>query len=120
MKPHEDIFDYIERVKEPRTAILVGETTENGFLDPNVKDYVEHTTRESFVNGLPSDLLIRVKLERCYTLEETIMTIQLSKQLEAEALRKRTYPSKTNLSFQADVPRKSTQNLIPIFHKELV
>jgi hypothetical protein len=104
MKPNENLFDYIERVKELQTAILDGESTERGFIDSSHRAAIEYTTMESFVNGLPSDLLIRVKLEKCYTLEGTIMTtIQLSKQLEAESLRKkeRTY----NHPFRADAPQ---------------
>lgn len=104
MKQGENLFDYIERVKELQTAILDGESTDYGYLDSAQRAAIEHTTMESFVNGLPSDLLIRVKLEKCYTLEGTIMTtVQLSKQLEAENLRKKqkTYDH----SFRADVPQ---------------
>lgn len=104
MKPNENILDYVERVKELRTSILDGETTESGFIDGTLKDSIEASARDSFVNGLPSDLLIRVKLERYYTLEDAIISaIQLSKTLEAENLRKRGTVYKPNPSFRADV-----------------
>ena len=104
MKSNENLFDYIQRVKELQTAILDGESTEHGFIDSASRAAIEYTTMESFVNGLPSDLLIRVKLEKCYTLEGTIMTtVQLSKQLEAESLRKREKPH--NYPFRADPQR---------------
>jgi len=104
MKPNESIFDYIERVKELRAAILDGETNTIGFIDQITKDNIEHSVTTSFINGLPSDLLIRVKLERSQSFEDAFVSaIQLSKTLEAENARKRTVPSyKSNFSPRAD------------------
>lgn len=104
MKPNENIFDYIERVKELRAAIIDGETNTTGYIDEITKDNIEHTVTTSFINGLPSDLLIRVKLERSHTFEDAFITaIQLSKTLEAENARKRITPSyKSNTSPRAD------------------
>lgn len=104
MRSNENILDYVDRVKELRTSILDGETTESGYLDESLKDSIEASARDSFVNGLPSDLLIRVKLERYYTLEDAIISaIQLSKTLEAENLRKRGTTYKPSPHFRADV-----------------
>ncbi|CAL1685195.1 unnamed protein product [Lasius platythorax] len=106
MKPNENIFDYIERVKELRAAIIDGETNTSGYIDEITKDNIEQTVIMSFVNGLPSDLLIRVKLERSYTFEDAfIAAIQLSKTLEAENARKRSTPSyKSNTPPRSDFP----------------
>jgi len=108
MKPNESIFDYIERVKELRAAIIDGETNTTGFIDEITKDNIEHSVTTSFINGLPSDLLIRVKLERSHSFEDAfISAIQLSKTLEAENARKRTMPSyKSNISPRADFSTK--------------
>ena len=115
MKNNENLFDYIERVKELQTAIVDGESTDYGTIDSTTRAAIEFTTKESFINGLPSDLLIRVKLEQCYTLEDTItITIQLSKQLEAENLRKRSYQNKEktyNYSYRADAPQNRGPSL---------
>jgi hypothetical protein len=90
MKANENIFDYIARVQELRTAIIDGEADICGYLEDEIKDNIEKSVTNSFINGLPSDLLVRVKLERHYTLEQNIVAaIQLSKTLEAENLRKR-------------------------------
>jgi hypothetical protein len=63
MRPSESLFNYVERIKELRTAILDGKITSSGFIDETVKESIEMSARDSFVNGLPSDLLIRVKLK---------------------------------------------------------
>lgn len=106
MKPNENLLDYVERVKELRTSILDGETTESGYIDAPLKESIEISARDSFVNGLPSDLLIRVKLEGYFTLEDAVTTaIQLSKTLEAENLRKRGTVPKFQSKFRADVSK---------------
>jgi len=111
MKPSENLFDYVERVKELRTAILDGKTTPFGFIDESIKESIEISARDSFVNGLPSDLLIRVKLEQYFTLEDAITTvIQLSKTLEAENLRRKAHFSRNNTPFRADVSYKPRMN----------
>lgn len=108
MRPNENILDYVERVKELRTLIIDGEIDIVGNIDESVKYSIENSARESFINGLPSDLLVRVKLERHYTLEDAITTaIQLSKTLEAENLRKRGGFNKPAPPFRADVPYNS-------------
>lgn len=120
MKPNEDILDYIERVKELRTAILDGETY-NGYLDEYVRQSIERSAFDSFINGLPADLLVRVKLEMISTgssLDSAITcAIQLSKTLEAESLRKRATGYRPGPPFRADVghmeykPRASQENI---------
>ncbi|KAL6417279.1 hypothetical protein ACFW04_012867 [Cataglyphis niger] len=109
MKPNENIFDYIEKVKELRAAIIDGETDAGGYIDEITKDNIERSVTTSFINGLPSDLLIRVKLERSYTFDGALESaIQLSKTLEAENARKRTVPLyKSNISPRADFLNKS-------------
>jgi len=104
MKPNKNIFDYIGKVKELRTAIIDGETSPNGYIDEIVKHQIEMSVTDNFLNGLPSDLLIRVKLERYSSLDDAIISaIQLSKTLEAESARKRTISSyKPNTSPRAD------------------
>lgn len=116
MKPNENIFDYIIRIQELRTAIVDGETSAIGYIDKNVKDNIEQTVTTSFINGLPSDLLVSVKLEQCYTFEDCMITaIQLLKTIEAENARKRII-SRPNISPCADypyvdgMPRQSMKN----------
>jgi len=91
MMPNEDIFNYVERAKDLRTAIIDGEIDMYGSLLPQDEDRIDHDVLESFINGLPSDLLVRVKLEgRTDTLDNVITsTIQLTKTLEAESKRKK-------------------------------
>lgn len=99
MMPNENVLDYVERIKELRTAIIDGETDRSGYIDQTLKDNIERNVSDSFVNGLPSDLLLRVKLESRYsTFEDRIESaVQLSKTLEAENARKRTSTNyKTN------------------------
>ncbi|EFN68159.1 hypothetical protein EAG_02216 [Camponotus floridanus] len=110
MKQNENIFDYIARVQELRTAIIDGESDLSGNFGERNKDAIEATTMNSFINGLPSELLVRVKLERPRTFEEGISTaIQLFKTIEAENIRKRTL-FRPNFQQRADLPN-NTNNL---------
>lgn len=89
MKQNENIFDYIARVQELKNAIIDGECPdEDGLYN------IEHKAAISFVNGLPPDLMVRVKLEQCHSLEANIVAaIQLSKTMEIENIRRRPQPS---------------------------
>lgn len=109
MKPNENIFDYITRVQELRTAIIDEEMTVSGYIEESLKDRIEQNAMNSFINGLPSDLLIRVKLERPYNFENCISTaIQLSKTIEAENARKRiANPNRSNILPRADFSRET-------------
>lgn len=107
MKQNENIFDYIARVQELRTAIIDGESDLSGNISERNRDAIEVTTLNSFINELPSDLLVRVKLERPKTFEEGISTaIQLSKTIEAENIRKRTL-FRPNFQPRADPPNNT-------------
>ena len=109
MLPNEDIFTYIERTKELRSAIIDGETNLYGTLLSQDEDRIDQDVLESFINGLPTDLLVRVKIEGQYgSLDGAIAsTIQLSKTLEAEARRKKhTFPVK-NSAPRVDFPTRT-------------
>jgi len=102
MLPSEDIFNYVERAKDLRAAIIDGEVDTYGSLMPQDEDRIDRDVLESFINGLPSDLLVRVKLEgRTDTLDNAITsTIQLTKTLEAESKRKKgSYHANFNKPF---------------------
>lgn len=106
MKPGEDILDYVARVREYHSIIIDCETDRTGYINPDTRDQIDSSAMTNFVNGLPPDLLIRVKLERCFTFEESIITaIQLSKQIEAENARKRA--ANPNRAPRADFPYNS-------------
>lgn len=118
MQPNEDIFNYIERVKDLRTAIIDGETEIHGVLLTEEEDKVDYECTEAFINGLPSELLVRVKLEgRHSDLNSAIaLTTQLVKTLEAEGRRKKSsYPIRSTLpSPRVDTPvnqPRSTQSI---------
>jgi len=96
-------------VQELRTAIIDGESDIAGNIDDMTKDAIEATTLNSFINGLPSELLVRVKLEHPHTFKESISTaIQLSKTIETENIRKRTI-FRPNFQPRADLPNNYTQ-----------
>lgn len=108
MKSNEHILDYVERVKELKTSILDGEMTETGYINGTVQYRIEQNAKESFINGLPSDLLIRVKLERPGSLEDAVVcAIQLTKTLEAENSRKRPVIYKSAPLYRADMQNNS-------------
>lgn len=110
MLPNEDIFNYVERTKDLKTAIVDGETNLYGALFPRDEDRIDQDVLDSFINGLPSDLLVRVKLEGQYgNLDSAIAsTIQLSKTLEAESRRrKHAYPIKPNFVPRVDSPARN-------------
>lgn len=106
MRYNEDIFDYVTRVKELYSILIDCETDITGYISNEKKDELNHTAMTNFINGLPSDLLVRVKLEGCYDFEDSIATaIQLSKTIETEAARKR--PSQSIRQPRADFPQLS-------------
>lgn len=108
MKPNEHILDYVERVKELRTLILDGESTTSGHIDEERRTLIEMRAKDSFINGLPPELLVRVKLETPFSLEQAVVTaIQLTKTLEAENSRKRAASYKPTPNFRADVIRNT-------------
>lgn len=110
MLPSEDIFNYIERTKELRSAIMDGEINLYGTLLSQDEDRIDQDVLESFINGLPTDLLVRVKLEGQFgNLDGAIAsTIQLSKTLEAESRRKKhAYPIKPNSTPRVDFPARN-------------
>jgi len=66
MLPSDDIFTYIERINELQTAIIDGTIRIMGSLDDWTRFGIE--SDESFINGLPSELLVRVKLHGQYNI----------------------------------------------------
>lgn len=52
IKPNENIFNYIARVQELRTAIIDKETSTSGYIKETVKDNIEQSVLNSFVNEL--------------------------------------------------------------------
>lgn len=112
MKPKESIFDYIGRIKDLKTAIVDGEISACNYYDDQLFDNIERSVIDSFVNGLPPDLLVRVKLEGYNNLDEAIIkAIQVSKVLEAESLRQRSYfPRGTTAGPRADTTTLTTSN----------
>lgn len=90
MKTNESLFDYISRIKELRSAIIDGEYELYGTLNDRIIDLVDNEVLTSFINGLPSDLLVRVRLEGYCDLEEAFTkAIQCSKILETEGGRRK-------------------------------
>lgn len=115
MKHNENVFDYIERVKDLKTAIIDGEVALRGYLDDYFLYEIDKNVLTSFINGLPSDLLIRVKLEGYDSFDDAIMkAVQIQKTMEIENLRqKSTFYQKSQISPRADIPQlrpKSNQN----------
>lgn len=102
MYHNESLFSYIERIKELKTAIIDGEleAISSRMREDQIRDQVDKEACDSFVKGLPSDLLVRLELHGgYYSLDDAIaIAIQLSKTLEAEARRRRPIPNKPTLS----------------------
>ena len=107
MKSNENIFDYISRVQELKNAIIDGERP-----DEEGKLHIERKAAASFINGLPPDLLVRVKLEHHYSLEDNIVAaIQLSKTMEIEnSRRKSVFPNRPSRADPTYVTQRPPQN----------
>lgn len=75
-------------------------------------DNIDRSVLDSFVNGLPSELLIRVRLEGYRDLDDDITkTIQVNKSLKAEKLRRKPYYSNTAPNYpRADARATLNQN----------
>lgn len=106
MKHNDSIFDYIARIKELKSAIIDCELTTHGSLNDYTLYQIENDTLESFVNGLPPDLLVRVKLEGYSSLEDTfIRAIRIAKTMETETLRRKpSFASHTAPQPRKDIP----------------
>lgn len=109
MKPNEHILDYAGRVKELANCVIDGEMGASGYIETSARQLIEHNARDSFINGLPSDLLIRVRLREIngclYTLEDAIAAaVQITKTLEAEKSRKQNTNCRFSPPFRADTP----------------
>lgn len=92
MKPNESILEYITRVKELQTAIIDCKTEQKGDLDSREFGNIERDVLESFVHGLPSELLMRLKLDGYNDVEKAFArSIQLSKTIETESQRRSAY-----------------------------
>lgn len=59
MRQNENIFDYIARIKELKSAIMNGEYELHHRLDAWALDNIDADVLESFINGLPPELLTR-------------------------------------------------------------
>lgn len=112
MKSNENILDYVARIKELRTAIIDGEFELNKRLDDWIIDNIDSDVLDSFVNGLPSELLIRVKLEGFRDLEDAyVKAIQVSKTLETEKLRQKpSFTNKPSIPLRQDVRQDTYSN----------
>jgi len=106
MKSNENIFDYISRVQELKNAIIDGERP-----DEEEKIRIERKAAISFINGLPPDLLVRVKLEQCFTLEDSVVAaIQFLKTMEIENSRRKTFPNRPSRANPTYVAQRPSQN----------
>lgn len=107
MKPNETIFDFIARIKELKEALIDGHS-EIHRLDDWTLDNINADVLASFINGLPLELLIRVKIEGFQNLDDAFLkAIQMSKTLDSEALRRRSsYSNKSqnNPLQRQDIP----------------
>lgn len=90
MRHNETMLDYISRIKEIQTAITSCETEQKGPLDSWTTNGIEQDVLDSCVNGLPSELLIRLKIDGYDDLDDAFArAVQLSKTLETELQRRR-------------------------------
>lgn len=70
-------------------------------------DNIDADDLKSFINGLPPELLIRVKIEGYEDLDDAFMkAIQMSKTLDSEALRRK--PPFYNRHSNSSLPRQDT------------
>jgi len=85
------------------------------MVNEDGQSLIEYTAATSFVNGLPPDLLIRVKLEQRYSLEANVVAaVQLSKTMEIKNARKRSAiinrPSRADPTYILQHPPQNTSN----------
>lgn len=131
MRNNENVLDYIARIKDLRSAILEAEYNLYGTITDLASREIDEFSLENFLNGLPSELLIRVKLLGYTSFDDAIIkVVQTVKTLEVESRRQKVaYPSKTLFVPRADntarqptiLQRSQTPNSIPAsFIKPLI
>lgn len=106
MKHNDSIFDYIARIKELKSVIIDCELTTHGYLNDYTLYQIENDTLDSFINGLPPDLLVRVKLEGYNSLEDSfIRVIRIAKTIETETSRRKpSFASHATPQTRKDIP----------------
>jgi len=94
-KPSEHVLDYISRTKDLRQAILDVEVRTFGNRHTVAdRDRIDHEVMDSFINGLPPELRMPLRLEPCRDLNEAYRALVKVNQLtERDAERARTVTS---------------------------
>lgn len=95
-RPGEHILDYIGRVREIRLAIIDATKKALGRVSRDKQREIDQDTLESFCNGLPSEILIRLKIERYRDLEDAYLkAVRIAQQIKQEKERYRSTSSHT-------------------------
>lgn len=74
--PAEHVLEYISRTKELRQTILDGECKiRDRHFDSSQRICLDTEVRESFIDGLPPELRVPLRVERCNSLQETYQAL---------------------------------------------
>ena len=92
-RPGEEIFSYIDRVKNLRLAIIDGEQSRHGNISISLQESIDMDTREAFLRGLPHDVYMRTMLVGCDSLDEAYRQAVNSTR-EMELINDRQRPSR--------------------------
>ena len=92
-RPGEEIFSYIDRVKNLRLAIIDGEQSRHGNISTSLQESIDMDTREAFLRGLPHDVYMRTMLVGCDSLDEAYRQAVNSTR-EMELINDRQRPSR--------------------------
>lgn len=111
-KPNEHILDYISRIRDIRLAILDGIKRSAGHISRDKQREIDQETLEAFCNGLPPDVLVRLKIEKYSSLDDAYTkSVKLSEQIKKETER---YKDTNNLARSTIGPRNQNFRQNPI------
>lgn len=85
--PDKHVLDYISRAKDLKQAILEEELKNHGdHLNEIEKSRIDYDALECFINGLPPEYRLSLKIEGCRTLTEAFnILIHVNQQLKRDA-----------------------------------
>ncbi|KAG7196312.1 hypothetical protein KM043_018860, partial [Ampulex compressa] len=87
------MLDYIHHVLDIRLAILDGTKKAVGIITRDKQREIDQDTLDSFCNGLPSEILLRLKVEGFKDLEDAyVKAIKISEEMKTEKERYRFTP----------------------------
>lgn len=96
--PTETILKYAGRIKDLRTALIDTSRRQGRGIDRPFLEEIDAECLEAFVNGLPSDLIVRMEHRSIDNLDHAMeLAVNLTRTMEVEKTREKQYAPRTTI-----------------------